>query len=89
VFTWNGRRVSKSGNTNSRIAGVQPADHHRPKPDQIGIVTVHEGPTLPPGELIAPAVGTDKDQPNFHNNYQDIEAFSGRRRAAAASSIRR
>ena len=45
------------------------------KTDQIGIVTVHEGPTLPPGELIAPAVGTDKDQPNFHNNYQDIEAF--------------
>ena len=30
---------------------------------------------MPPGELIAPAVGTDKDQPNFHNNYQDIEAF--------------
>lgn len=45
------------------------------KSDQIGIVTVHEGPTLPPGELIAPAVGTEKDQPNFHNNYQDIEAF--------------
>jgi uncharacterized membrane protein YqiK len=45
------------------------------KGDEIGIVTVHEGPTLPPGELIAPAVGTDKDQPNFHNNYQDIEAF--------------
>ena len=45
------------------------------KSDQIGIVTVHEGPTLPPGELIAPAVGTDKDQPHFHNNYQDIEEF--------------
>jgi uncharacterized membrane protein YqiK len=45
------------------------------KSDEIGIVTVHEGPTLAPGELIAPAVGTDKDQPNFHNNYQDIEAF--------------
>ncbi len=45
------------------------------KTDEIAIVTVHEGPTLPPGELIAPAVGTDKDQPNFHNNYQDIEAF--------------
>ncbi len=44
------------------------------KSDEIGIVTVHEGPTLPPGELIAPAVGTDKDQPNFHSNYQDIEA---------------
>jgi uncharacterized membrane protein YqiK len=45
------------------------------KSDQIGIVTVHEGPTLLPGELIAPAVGTDKDQPHFHNNYQDIEEF--------------
>ena len=45
------------------------------KNDQIGIVTVHEGPTLPPGELIAPAVGTQKDEANFHNNYQDIEAF--------------
>ena len=45
------------------------------KSDEIGIVTVHEGPTLPPGELIAPAVGTDKNQPNFHNIYQDIEAF--------------
>jgi uncharacterized membrane protein YqiK len=45
------------------------------KTDEIAIVTVHEGPTLSPGELIAPAVGTDKDQPNFHNNYQDIEAF--------------
>jgi len=45
------------------------------KSDEIAIVTVHEGPTLPPGELIAPAVGSDKDQPNFHNNYQDIEAF--------------
>ncbi len=45
------------------------------KSDQIGIVTVHEGPTLPPGELIAPAVGTEKDDPNPHNNYQDIEAF--------------
>lgn len=43
--------------------------------DQIGVVTVHEGPTLPPGELIAPAVGTEKDDPNFHNNFQDIEAF--------------
>ena len=27
--------------------------------DSIGIVTVHDGPSLPPGEIIAPAVGTD------------------------------
>ncbi len=45
------------------------------KSDQIGIVTVHEGPSLPPGELIAPSVGNEKDDKNFHNNYQDIEAF--------------
>ena len=29
--------------------------------DSIGIVTVHDGPSLPPGEIIAPAVGSDAD----------------------------
>ncbi len=43
--------------------------------DSIGIVTVHDGPSLAPGEIIAPPVGTDAAQPNFHNNYQDPEAF--------------
>ena len=43
--------------------------------DSIGIVTVHDGPSLPPGEIIAPAVGTDRNDKNFHNNYQDPEAF--------------
>jgi uncharacterized membrane protein YqiK len=43
--------------------------------DGIGIVTVHDGPTLPPGEIIAPAVGNDRNGKNFHNNYQDPEAF--------------
>jgi uncharacterized membrane protein YqiK len=43
--------------------------------DSIGIVTTHDGPTLAPGEIIAPAVGTDRNDPNFHNNYQDPEAF--------------
>src|SRR5262249_8467555 len=27
--------------------------------DVVGIVTVHDGPSLPPGEIIAPEVGTD------------------------------
>ena len=27
--------------------------------DNVGIVTVHDGPSLPPGEIIAPEVGTD------------------------------
>lgn len=50
--------------------------------DSIGIVTVHDGPSLDPGEIIAPAVGTNPQAPGYHNNYQDPEAFlwSGGRR---------
>jgi uncharacterized membrane protein YqiK len=43
--------------------------------DTIAIVTVHDGPSLPPGEIIAPGVGNDSNDPNYHNNYQDPEAF--------------
>ena len=43
--------------------------------DTIGIVTVHDGPSLPPGEIIAPTVGGDLADPDYHNNYQDAEAF--------------
>jgi uncharacterized membrane protein YqiK len=43
--------------------------------DNIGIVTVQDGPSLLPGEIIAPAVAPDADDPNYHNNYQDAEAF--------------
>lgn len=47
----------------------------QPQGDTIGIITVHDGPTLDPGEIIAPAVGRDATEPHYHNNYQDIEAF--------------
>src|SRR5262249_20186110 len=43
--------------------------------DTIAIVTVQDGPSLTPGEIIAPAVGNDANQPDYHNNYQDPEAF--------------
>jgi len=43
--------------------------------DTIGIVTVHDGPSLNPGEIIAPSVGNDPTEGNYHNNYQDPEAF--------------
>lgn len=43
--------------------------------DSIGIVTIHDGPSVAPGEIIAPPVGTDTNEPNYHNNYQDPEAF--------------
>jgi uncharacterized membrane protein YqiK len=43
--------------------------------DGIGIVTVHDGPSLAPGEIIAPTVGADPAEPDYHNNFQDPEAF--------------
>jgi uncharacterized membrane protein YqiK len=43
--------------------------------DGIAIVTVQDGPSLAPGEIIAPAVGNDPNDPNYHNNYQNPEAF--------------
>jgi uncharacterized membrane protein YqiK len=45
------------------------------KVDSIGIITVHDGPSLPPGEIIAPSVGNERNDANYHNNYQDVEAF--------------
>lgn len=44
--------------------------------DSIGIVTVHDGPSLPSGEIIAPVVGTNYDDPNtYHNNFQMPDRF--------------
>ncbi|HUN80319.1 MAG TPA: SPFH domain-containing protein [Phycisphaerae bacterium] len=44
--------------------------------DSIGIVTVHDGPSLANGEIIAPVVGVEPGQPEqFHNNFQDPERF--------------
>jgi uncharacterized membrane protein YqiK len=43
--------------------------------DVIGIVTVHDGPALPDGEIIASTVGNDASDKNFHNNFQDPERF--------------
>ena len=42
--------------------------------DSIGIVTI-DGPSLPVEEIIALPVGTDPADANYHNNYQDPEAF--------------
>jgi uncharacterized membrane protein YqiK len=44
--------------------------------DQLGIVTVHDGPSLQQGEIIAPTVGDDPDSAeSYHNNFQDTEKF--------------
>lgn len=43
--------------------------------DSIGIVTVHDGQSLSPGEIIAPSVGAEPDEAHYHNNFQDPQAF--------------
>jgi len=44
--------------------------------DLIGIVTVHDGPSLPSGEIIAPIVGSDMtDSVTYHNNFQMPDRF--------------
>jgi len=65
----------------ARMGGLI-ADRHGYEPlvikdadDKIGIVTVHDGPALPEGEIIAPAAGGAAGESNVHNNFQDPEAF--------------
>ena len=44
--------------------------------DSIGVVTVHDGPSLPADQIIAPTVGGDPaNAATFHNNFQNPEAF--------------
>jgi uncharacterized membrane protein YqiK len=43
--------------------------------DMVGVVTVHDGPSLGQGNIIAPVVGDDPSSPAYHNNFQDAEAF--------------
>lgn len=44
--------------------------------DKVGIVTVHDGPSLNKDDIIAPAVGDDSAiQDTYHNNFQDPERF--------------
>lgn len=44
--------------------------------DSLGIVTVHDGPSLSQDHIVAPTVGDDRDQnTTYHNNFQDIEKF--------------
>ncbi|GAB4499250.1 MAG: SPFH domain-containing protein [Anaerolineales bacterium] len=44
--------------------------------DLVGIVTVHDGPSLQQGEIIAAVVGDDPDNPpTYHNNFQDADRF--------------
>jgi len=44
--------------------------------DRLGVVTVHDGPSLAQGHIVAPTVGDDLSMTEtYHNNFQDIEKF--------------
>jgi len=44
--------------------------------DKIGISTVHDGPSLGQGEIIAPVVGDNpNDHETYHNKFQDPDKF--------------
>lgn len=43
--------------------------------DLVGIVTVHDGPSLGGENIICPTVGDEASNSNYHNNFQDIDAF--------------
>ncbi len=44
--------------------------------DRLGVVTVHDGPSLAQGHIVAPTVGDDFSIiETYHNNFQDIEKF--------------
>ncbi|MCA9121864.1 MAG: hypothetical protein H6822_11695 [Planctomycetaceae bacterium] len=57
------------------IIHIGDPDDSRDAGDTIGVVTVHDGPTLDPGQIIAPPVGLDDNAMHHHSNFQDIEAF--------------
>lgn len=43
--------------------------------DLVGIVTVHDGPSLGKDNIICPTVGDDATAEHYHNNFQDPESF--------------
>lgn len=64
-------QVDENTPPNSGAGTVQSAGGtaHSGRIDSIGIVSVHDGPTIPAGEIIAPEVQAD------HNYFQNAEVF--------------
>ena len=58
------------------IVGRQATANEENSHDMMGVVTIHDGPVLPPDEIVAPRVGHDPaNKATFHNNFQNIDAF--------------
>ncbi len=75
VKLWHTQLAESRGFHPVVIGGAVDSGEREVHDDLLGVVTVHDGPSLPPGEIIAPAVGTEPDGASYHNNYQDPEAF--------------
>lgn len=73
--------LSNIGGFSPIVVGARMTSEQSPEPDQptqvdsIGIVTVHDGNSLPPDEIIAPIVGSEPGSAGFHNNFQAAENF--------------
>ena len=74
IAKWH-RELRSAGGFRPIVVGRQESGHTSEQDDNIGIVTIHDGPALPVGEIIAPQVGALANEPDFHNNFQDVEAF--------------
>lgn len=62
------------GGTNNKLPAAHEDAHVTLMPsDNIGVVSVQDGPSIESGELIAPEVKSE--DPKGHNNFQDPEAF--------------
>jgi uncharacterized membrane protein YqiK len=75
VKSWHKQLSDSKGFHPVVIGGANDSGEREVHDDLLGVVTIHDGPSLPPGEIIAPAVGTEPDGASYHNNYQDPEAF--------------
>lgn len=80
LFDWQKQLAAVDGFDPVIVGGlVESVDPLKPEQsllvDSIAIVTVQDGPSLPPGEIIAPSVGNDTTEKHYHNYFQDAEAF--------------
>src|SRR6201999_3689779 len=67
--------LAKMAEIIERRAGFEPVVL-KDAEDQVGVVTVHDGPALATGDTHAPTVGDDPtDAAHFHNSFQDPEKF--------------
>jgi uncharacterized membrane protein YqiK len=67
--------IQKMANLISERSGFRPVVI-KDADDAVGVVTVHDGPSLPQGEIIARTVGDDPAHADaYHNNFQDPDRF--------------